>query len=475
MPEHCGNNQEMNRLLERAKKSPSRVNGSIARSRTWGGALLVATVLLAGCREGTERDPPSPVGLEAGQPCAHSSDCRMGLVCDASRQICVCTSHEACPEGTFCHPYTGRCVFEEPGCTGDADCPSGSYCDPEARRCRPGAGYCEPCTRDAECAERGARCLPTGTCGKPCSLERDCGPRARCQGGQCVPSLRCYETDGRPTGRCVDACTVDADCQGEGERCELGLCLPPIGCEDIEACVPDTLYPCERNADCVHGVDQVCELGKCVARNSGCRFSEACDPVLLSCVPACREDADCRPGRICRAGACFPQYRCQSNRHADCPRGMVCACPRGRSCSSPGEGACVPECRSNGDCPPRHVCAERFGRRLCEPGCASDRDCGPKERCGPDGLCTSDPLSCRFTELCPACTFCVEGACRPGEAPYCQPCDGDSDCGPGGVCLARRCAPACGAEGCPSGFECKAEGERRVCRPLDGICDTECT
>lgn len=442
--------------------------------------LLLAAALLLACNKAPEREPPGQAGLEAGEPCTLGSECRAGLICDPSRRICACTSHEVCPEETFCHPYTGRCVFERHGCASDWDCPDGEYCDPEERACRLGSGYCEPCARDGMCADRGARCLPSGFCGRACAHERDCGPRARCQGGQCIPSLRCYETDGRPTGRCVDPCESDADCGGEGARCELGLCRPPIGCEDLVACVPDSLHPCERDADCVHGVDQVCELNQCVARQSGCAFHEACDPVTLSCVPSCAEDADCRPGRSCRSGACHPRYRCHQERHLECPRGMACTCPRGTSCSAPGEGHCVPECRSNADCPPRQVCGERFGRKLCQPGCDSDRDCGPEERCGATGLCEGGSGTCKFTALCPTCTFCEAGTCRAGSAPYCAACEEDSACGPGGVCLRGNCAPACGTAGCPSGFGCARiedeDGEARdVCLPLDDICDTECT
>lgn len=472
---HCGNKETMIRLREQAAFFRGLRRGA---SLPWG-LLLVASAFLLSCSGESGEEPRDRPGLPAGQACTLSSECRADLVCDRSRRICVCTSHEACPGETFCHPYTGRCVSELPGCEVDDDCPDGQFCDPEERACRHGAAYCEPCERDGQCAERGARCLPGGFCGKPCEHERDCEERSRCLGGQCTPSLRCYETDGRPTGRCVDPCARDEDCLGEGERCELGLCLPPLLCNERRSCVPDTLRPCERDADCIHGVDQVCELGQCVARRSGCAFSEACDPLKLTCVPSCTEDADCRPGRVCRSGACFPRYRCHQERHGDCPRGMVCACPKGKSCSTPGEGECVPECRSDADCPLRQVCSESFGRRLCRPGCASERDCGPGERCD-QGHCVRDPESCEVTELCPTCSFCEEGSCVAASAPFCARCEGDSECGPGGVCSQGFCAPACGATGCPSGFGCaraqNMEGEfRAVCLPLDGVCDTECT
>lgn len=443
--------------------------------------LLLAALLLCACNRPPADDRPEPAGLEAGRACTLDSECRAGLICDPSRRTCVCTGHDACPAGTFCHPYTGRCVERKPGCDGDADCPAGQYCEPETRSCRPGSGFCQPCARDGECAEPGARCLAEGFCGRACTQDRDCPNRARCIEGQCRPGLRCWDDQGiRPTGHCVDECRTDEDCV-DGE-CRLSQCLPRIGCDDLVPCVPDTFWPCERDADCVQGVDQVCESGRCVARQSGCAHSEACDPVTLACVPSCREDAECPPGRTCRSGACFPRARCQQ--HSQCPQGMVCACPRGKLCSRPGEeGECRPACKSDEDCPLRMVCAESLGRLSCQPGCVSDRDCGPDERCSlSSGICVQDPDYCKFTELCPTCTVCRDGSCRPArtaETPHCQSCFDDSGCGEGGVCLAGHCAVACGTEGCPSGFGCAkrqdARGEERfVCLPLDGRCDTEC-
>lgn len=425
-------------------------------------------------------DQALPSGFVPGQACTSVRDCQPGFDCDAERGICVCTGHEACPEGSYCHPYTGRCVSALPGCDRDEQCPAGEYCDPSTRSCRAGAGWCEPCTRDGECAEAGARCLEGGYCGRPCLQDRDCGDRARCQGRQCVPGLRCSDTDGRRTGRCVDACSSDVDCM-EGERCEvaLGLCRPSIGCDALVPCVPDSLQRCERDADCVYGVDQVCELGRCVARRSGCAYDQVCDPVTLACVPPCRESADCRTGRTCIAGVCVPRFRCQRDQHAQCPQGMVCACPRGMSCSEPGEGECRPECRSNRDCPLRTICVESVGRRVCVPGCTRDSDCGPDEICANDGVCVPEPDACKFTAQCPACTFCEGGSCRRANGAYCVRCQVDAECGQGGVCFAGRCAPACDGI-CPSGFGCQRvtdrDGEARdVCLPLDGTCDTECT
>ena len=443
--------------------------------------LLVAALLLA-CNKPPADDRPDGAGLEAGAACALHADCRAGLTCDPVRRRCVCTGDDACPGGTFCHPHTGRCVADRPGCDRDDDCPDGQYCDPESRICRARSGFCQPCTRDEECAERGARCLEEGFCGRACQVDGDCPERARCVQGQCRPMLRCVDHSGWSTGHCVDECKTDADC-GEGHvRCEGSRCLPRIDCDDLVPCVPDTLLPCEQDADCIHGVDQVCEWGLCVARRSGCAYTEACDPLTLACVPSCREDADCPRGRTCRLGACHPVRRCEFD--SQCPAGMICACPRGKICGRPGdEGECRPSCRGDDDCPFGQLCVESHGKKACQRGCASDRDCGPEERCDASvGICLREARTCKFTELCPPCHVCRNGACQsargPG-APHCQTCEADSDCGEGGVCWQGHCAVSCDTDGCPNGFGCVpkpgADGVARpVCVPVDGSCDTEC-
>jgi len=444
--------------------------------------LLVAALLLA-CNKPPGNDRPGASGLEAGSPCTLNAECRAGLICDPARRRCVCTGDDACPARTFCHPHTGLCVGDRPGCGRDEDCPEGQYCELESRTCRHGSGFCQPCTRDGECAERGARCLEGGFCGRACRVDGDCGERARCLDGQCRPMLRCWElATGKRTGHCVDTCREDADCGDGHEGCEYSLCLPRIDCDDLAPCVPDSLRPCQTDADCIHGVDQVCEWGLCVARRSGCAHSEACDPLTLACVPSCREDADCPRGRTCRLGACHPTGRCESD--SQCPEGMVCACPRGATCGgASGEGECRPSCRHDDDCPLGQVCVESFGQKACRPGCTSDRDCGPEERCLVSvGVCLKEILACKFTELCPPCHLCRDGTCQPARrpgSPHCQSCETDSDCGEGGVCWQGHCAVSCGTEGCPNGFGCTrkpgADGvTRSVCVPVDGSCDTEC-
>lgn len=440
----------------------------------WPAILWVC--LVAACAPA--KDPAAgDGGLEPGQACTTSEDCRRGLVCDPRRSVCVCTSDDACPQGWSCHPVSGGCVIRAPGCKGDEDCLSGEHC--EGGVCERSRAYCEPCERDGHCAGSSSTCHPDGFCGAACTVDADCGPRSRCQRGQCAPALRCLELSGKPTGHCLGTCSSDEDCPMPGDRCEHRLCRPAIGCADLEPCTPDTFAPCTKDAECVEGVDQACEGGVCVARRSGCSHAEACDPLTLSCIAGCVSDLDCRPGTACAAGACRQVERCQT--HVDCPKGRVCACPKGKTCSLPGDfGVCKPACVTAEDCPLRMVCVAEFDRRICKPGCGSDDDCGAAERCDPgSGICVGDERTCKIDEVCGVCELCVEGHCAKAASqsvPYCAPCWEDSTCGEGGVCWQRRCAPSCEVERCPSGFTCTRLGEdgQRGCLPLDGVCDTEC-
>ena len=90
-------------------------------------------------------------------------------------------------------------------------------------------------------------------------------------------------------------------------------------------------------------------------------------------------NSECEAPLVCRSGACVPECRTQR----DCPLGTSCILVR------EGQGACQPEadsmCVLNSDCPEPLVCG---ADSLCRPECLEDRDC-PTGRACIDSRCVT--------------------------------------------------------------------------------------
>lgn len=223
-----------------------------------------------------------------------------------------------------------------------------------------------------------------------------------------------------------------------------------------------------------------------------CAPGFSCDPATGAC--ACDSDSACAAAEACNgAGFCQPRLRCDST--ADCAKGTICDSPSGvcipqESCTrdvqcKQGEVcegfACVPGCRSAGDCALSHVC------RACPAG-TPPASCPVGKECVA-GLCDSQ-LSCAYGELCEApaggspdqkvCTKDLRG-------PYCEPCvltpGSRLYCGdtPQSYCLIDASRPLgqasfCGVDcssgqECPKGYQCR---DVRIvtaqnCLPANGL------
>ncbi|MEZ4473361.1 MAG: hypothetical protein R3F60_21755 [bacterium] len=433
--------------------------------------------------------------------CATGADCAEG-VCRGGRCTHACALGEDCPEDRICvaYPALGLC---ERRCAETADCGEGALCRATSagRLCATqGEGGADAaCTVGEECAsgrcqgERcaapcadapcpagqacvrdvsGAACRPAGpgAAGSPCDAGADCESgvcgggicAADCAGGApCPAETRCTRfVDG---DFCFPPCRDDADCPAIA-YCALGF---PEGGTCFWRGLGEADAPCAQDADCRSGrCDAGACLGACVAgecpAGRTCRdFGTAalCSPAPLPSGAACEADDACAEGLDCVAGRCLP--------------GCDAGCPPATLCHG---GRCHPACETAADCRPGRAC-NRFdddapfcqARGAGEVGaaCAASGDCA-------DGLCFAD----RCRAPCGGGAPCGEGeACVPlGGAAWCLPsgpgalgdvCGADAECA-GGLCVGRRCAETCEAQG-----ECPPPA---ACRPLRGgdFCVLEC-
>lgn len=151
-----------------------------------------------------------------------------------------------------------------------------------------------PCAHHDQCAGD-YLCGPQGVClpASPCVGDGDCCPGAVCFSGWC-----------RPTSACDPA--VGRTCEGLGEVCEAGQCVP-AACADDSACVAGR-----------------CLAGRCVVVapcGGGCAAGEACHLPSDRCVAAACPAA-CGSGEapVVAEGVAIDPLSCSSALHA-----CVCA------------------------------------------------------------------------------------------------------------------------------------------------------
>lgn len=211
-------------------------------------------------------------------------------------------------------------------------------------------------------------------------------------------------------------------------------------------------------------------LSSCTLSGGGsCSSGADCDPGEVCHNGACHKN-DFEPNRgggdPPDAGPTGPVH-CRATE--DCPEDQYCYL---------GTAECrdliAPACRSNAQCRPGENCRVDEGRSIgiCEGGagnCLGDADCAAGERCQ-DGRCV--PLAsgdCVDRSDCPASQSCQEGRCVTLPSRLGQDCDPDTDCGSGESCIRVTetdsvCTEACGrGDDCPSGFFCYNLAGGRIC------------
>jgi hypothetical protein len=279
---------------------------------------------------------------------------------------------------------------------------------------------------------------------------------------------------------CELPCANDADCGGAGEICEtdagscqrtsdcfgaggglpaFSACLHPADCACPLSCVDDpALRPTGATAS--YKFCEQCDGGSCRSvpgqcqpqgdggfqssdvfpcrDNSQCTCPNRClanaDAGVLRCEQSCARVSDCNdPAQYCYSGQCVENY---------CDGQLPCDLTNGRDAPpDAGDGTCLRlppyedyVCRADGTaasecdplasrtdqpalCPHGYACAQNFEGFSCARACALDSDCGPGGQClASVGLC-QEPVdagpSCANGELLLDSGVCSLGECQP--------------------------------------------------------------
>jgi hypothetical protein len=250
----------------------------------------------------------SSVGCQCAEPCQSGEfKCALGQKCEA-----VVSSETGEPLGTFCvTDFAAIC----------AECPTKTVTDATGR---------------AICAPEGAA-LPNCRKAPPCVCKDANGCQNPCFGVVCPEGQICADF-GPNAGSCgVDNCYNNV-CQGCGEACSGGLCVPnpctPQSCPPDEVCKPDLAAGA---ATCVDScADVTCDPGE------RCREGD--------CVPTC--DPACGDGQVCDESASPPACVAIACQPDSCLDGAYCDPLTGVCGDYPCEGVLCPEGQacSNGEC-----------------------------------------------------------------------------------------------------------------------------
>ena len=242
--------------------------------------------------------------------------------------------------------------------------------------------------------------------------------------------------------------SLAAICAWFGSGCPIVVTCEDVPCPFGEVCDLET-GACEKiERDCRSDED-ICRNGdvcdeltgqcrpeqlRCAEQFKSCPDGQACNATSGFCVPAfrCETASDCGAAEQCNEATqeCEPRV-CEPGRD-ECPAAFVCG-DAGRCIAGcrPGEGSCrsqefclalsgellgrcVPNCRSDSECPFGQVCdvaAAPNSRCVAEAPCSVDADCRVDEVCL-DAVCMQPPCSsddeCLATQICERAT----GTCR---------------------------------------------------------------
>lgn len=450
----------------------------------------------------------------SGDGCSDACQIEMWWECPMPARPCVCQgilqgpSCDSCPDGFWGFPFCFPCM-----------CDNGDVCD-GAERCDPVSG-CMPgepliCDDGRECGIDW--CDATAGCMSDiqdclCSQESDCDDGDACNG---VEKCRWG------IGRCRN---------GEPPACDDGdVCNGIKTCDPLMGCQPGVAPDCSDGRDC--SVDMCDPIAGCLFDDSGCLCDGDLDCDDLSICTGrdwcdyqagiCRSDSAplCDDGRDCTIDGCDPFSGCVFDASGcgcdddiqcddlsactgmetcvrstgECVSGQNLQCDDGRPCSSDWcdiTAGCLVDpsgcpCVSDEQCDDGSVCTGReycdIARGRCVAGAALDcRDGRPctRDSCDRHTGCVNEPSACR----CAADAECkspyedcelLSGRCR---NIVCASCSSDIDCGVSGNTCHRfdsglRCVLDC-AQGdfiCPAGYECRDEGDARLCMPVAGDC-----
>ncbi len=320
-----------------------------------------------------------------GAQCSDGDKCTLGDVCEAGvciagASVCPCLSDQDClsqDDGDLCNG-TLRCDQPSHQCVVDAA--AVVVCDASAdtvcaiATCAPATGVCAPAF------------TPTGT---PCEDGLPCTAASACAAGACVAV----------TGGDQCACTVDEDCEDDGDLCNgvshCAKAIFPFTCQIN----PATVVTCPASA------------GPCQ--------TDACDPATGTCAvqpladgTACDDGDPATEGDVCEAGVCVSGTDTSlCTDHDDC-------IDDGNLCNG------VPFCNKQ-----TQTCALNPATVV---QCPSGGDLGCiKNTCNPlTGTCAPTALkpgtACDDGDACTASDICVGGACKAGTN-IC-PCADDAAC-----------------------------------------------
>jgi hypothetical protein len=266
----------------------------------------------------------------------------------------------------------GLAVVAINGCSGcDSSAYYPGYCDTTGCYACSGPNQCWPvphpaCGTDLECAVD-EKCTDIG-CTKVCTADGQCSNGEVCDSGLCAPPSvipnpidpntnnndnhqvpvpescttdeECQRADPAlvcDNGKCIDACTSNADCPPNYVCAPCGKCTPqdtptcgdsrsycdstqPTSCGPNRACLTGHCHmTCDGASPCPIG--QVCLSGVCVddpaPQSPQCVFNADCTNAMCIngyCHPICTDDTTCGPGEICSTGggsqgACMPDYQ----------------------------------------------------------------------------------------------------------------------------------------------------------------------
>lgn len=286
-----------------------------------------------------------------GMPCDDHNPCTVDFCNEAG--LCATSPFEGtCDDGDDC-TIGDQCLHGQ--CVGEPlDCDDQDPCTDD--RCQFGCIHvlragCKPCKSDAECDDGNPctkercqqdTCQPIGVApdGEVCAPNDPCALDAKCQGGQCVPTLIIVCDDGKictedfcVNGKCFHTPLSGPPCNDanpctQNDICQNGNCVggKPVNCDDKDPCTKDS---CLSPKDLCPGVSSLgdpanykcCHVG-CSEPNptctpTGCRCGKGtCDPVTADqCILniltqefecKCGLGVACKPGYCCTKGQCMP-------------------------------------------------------------------------------------------------------------------------------------------------------------------------
>ncbi len=324
----------------------------------------------------------------------------------------------------------------------DNDCDSATDESMEARLCEQGLDCIRGrCVDPEDCSQEGVACAPMERCDLEQTPPRCVESTGGCTGGACGPGLICDEV----RDRCVAPQPLGASCETDAE-CARGSCLP----QGIVGVVPEAERICSRvccaDEDCADGTIcwgngsgvSLCVTPEAVGRSGrgvgtdgeGCDDDDDCGSGVCSggaCVRNCRREGDCASGRACRVTT-RPTDRLTCQVFGVAGAGQS----QGGSCATLPCGAGPAYCLSS--------------TLTCSGPCRTSADCASV---GVDYFCGWGQLGNSNTWV----TACLPKR-HSGSGATGDPCSSNEECADA-ACIDDRCGAACCWDTCPEGSTCR--------------------